>query len=648
MLKRILFILIIIGIPSVLNAQKRDTLKPVVKRQYTLSQDYAEEINVPVDTAFSLFHRHKLTDKYSPFNAYPGNYGLPLYQINFFDRITNPDMFLYSNYYPFMHLPDNPVFMNTQIPFTELVWSYSGPADRSDQTFRIRHSQNVNRRLNVGLIYDIVYSLGQYNYQRSEDKTFTLFSSYAGDKYKFYIAGGINNLYSVENGGIKDVTKMSTSNTRDLEVNLGSISKAKNTLKNRNLLIVQKYTVNKKSSTLADTSKGSNKAKKFRMDGTFTHIFAWEINRRNFIDYYPKLGFFDTTYINRVFTYDSLSSRSLKNTIRFDFSTDESRKFRLGGGVGIRNELFKYGQIVPTGIPPVSDTIVYADTVSWKNSNNVLIGRLLNDIGDKFRWIATGELFLTGYRVGDFNLNGKIIKSFDFKKGRASLDIFGKVTNTQPSVWYERWGSNNFKWQNNFLKEFRINVGSEFIYPARKTTIKFNYAIIDNYTDFGTDTLPSQHKGGLSVAAIYLKKEFSAWKFHLSNDVLIQKSSNKTVLDLPLVTVRSAAFFEHNFHFKLTNGNLNTQFGAEVLYNTDYHGYAYMPATGRFYRQDKTLTGSYPYINVFINVKLKRTRFFLMYDHVNSGMMGYNYFMVPGNPMNIRMFKYGLAWTFYD
>jgi hypothetical protein len=37
-----------------------------------------------------------------------------------------------------------------------------------------------------------------------------------------------------------------------------------------------------------------------------------------------------------------------------------------------------------------------------------------------------------------------------------------------------------------------------------------------------------------------------------------------------------------------------------------------------------------------------------MYDHVNSGTSGYNYFMVPSNPMNIRMFKYGLAWTFYD
>ncbi len=41
-----------------------------------------------------------------------------------------------------------------------------------------------------------------------------------------------------------------------------------------------------------------------------------------------------------------------------------------------------------------------------------------------------------------------------------------------------------------------------------------------------------------------------------------------------------------------------------------------------------------------------------MFDHFNYGMMGeemqHNYYMVPGYPMNIRMFRYGLAWTFYD
>jgi phosphatidylserine/phosphatidylglycerophosphate/cardiolipin synthase-like enzyme len=73
-----------------------------------------------------------------------------------------------------------------------------------------------------------------------------------------------------------------------------------------------------------------------------------------------------------------------------------------------------------------------------------------------------------------------------------------------------------------------------------------------------------------------------------------------------------------------------------------------MPATGRYYRQDHLKTGNYPFVNVFLNLKLQRTRIFIMFDHVNYGMLGYEYYMIPDNPMNIRMFRYGIAWTFYN
>ena len=49
--------------------------------------------------------------------------------------------------------------------------------------------------------------------------------------------------------------------------------------------------------------------------------------------------------------------------------------------------------------------------------NNVLVGRLYNNIGEKFYWMATGELFLTGYRFGDFNLDGVISKVIRLEKG---------------------------------------------------------------------------------------------------------------------------------------------------------------------------------------------------------------------------------------
>jgi hypothetical protein len=531
--------------------------------------------------------------------------------------------------------------MNTQIPFTELFWTFGGVRETAEQTFRIRHSQNINRFLNFGLIYDIVYNIGQYSYQKADDKAFTFHGSYTGSKYKAYFAIGLNDLNTNENGGILDANQLDELEPENIAVNLGGLDKAKSYIRNRNLLLVQRLIVGNKPKATGD-SVTISEPKSFSLSGVFSHILIIDANRRTYTDNFPQSGFYDSIYFDINSTFDSLSARNISNTVRFDFSTDETRKFRLGGGVGIRNELIRYSQIVPT-----HDTLL-ADTAVWHKHNNSLVGKLYNNIGDNFRWTATGELFLSGYRAGDFSLNGTIIKSFGWKKGKASWEINGSVNSRQPSFWYEQWGSNHFEWHNNLNKEFRVNLGTGFIYPSRNTEIRFNYSIIDNYTDFDTLALPSQHTGGLSVASLFLSKDLRAWKFHLTTDLLLQKSSNMEILDLPLAAIKSAGFFEHKFIFKKTNGELNTQVGAEITYHTPYYPYTYMPATGRFFRQDQEQTGNYPFINVFLNLKLKRTRIFVMYDHVNSGFTGYNYFMVPSYPMNVRMFRYGIAWTFYD
>ncbi|MGC1391798.1 MAG: putative porin [Bacteroidales bacterium] len=621
---------------------KTDTVKkPRTLKEWTLSADYSEEVNIPIDTVFSLSNRFKLADKYSPINATLGNYGLPFYQVDFFDRITDPDKFLYAYYYPFMHLPSNALFMNTQVPYTELDWSFAGPTETSEQTFRVRHSQNINRFINFGLIYDIIYSLGQYNYQRSQDKTFTFYTSYTGEKYKLYFSANINNLLSYENGGITDRTQLNHLTNLQIPVALGNLDIASSMVKNRNLLLVQRYIFESAPKSKTD-STSHKRSGFFGLSGTFSHIFIIESNVRKYHDSYPTSGFYDNIFVSPILTSDSIYSRSIKNTLRFDFSTDETRKFTLGGGVGIRNEISRYYYIIPTyyTFPNHSKAL--------NENSNVLIGRLYNNIGDKFRWIATGELYSTGYRAGDFKLNGEISKSFDFKKGRASWLITGSIKNTQPSIWYDHWGSNNFEWDKNFKKEFRVDLGTVFSYPARKFEFKFNYAIIKNYTDFDTSAFPSQYSGGLSVAAITVSKEIRVWKFHLASDVIIQKSTNSNILDLPLVAFRSAAYFEHLFRFKSTGGKLNTQLGVDVNYNTLYEAYNYMPATGRFYRQEKVTTGDYPFINLFLNFKIKRTRVFVMFDHINAGLHGNNYDMVPLYPMNTRMLRYGLSWTFYD
>lgn len=616
-------------------AQQPDTTSVSKTTEWKLSSDYTGEIPVSLDTAFSLFHRYRVTDRFSDFSAYPGNYGLPLYQINFFDRDWQPDNYLKYYYLPYMFTPGNTRFINTHVPFTEMKWTFGGSRAEAEQTFRVRHSQNVNNRLNFGLIFDIVYSLGQYGYQKAVNKNFLLHSSYNGDRYTAYFSAAINNQLAYENGGITDKQYLQEYSTADVPVNLNKIDNAQSNLRNRYIMFVQRYNPGGKRDTV--TGEMINKG-----PVTFSHIGIYEWNRKSYTDDSPTSLFYDTVFISSTATYDSLSQGQLSNTLRIDLAAGSGDKFNIGAGAGIRSEIRSYGQIVP------GDSLTRPDTVGRHQSSLVLTGKIFNNIGRKFGWQATGDLWFQGYRAGDFVVKGHIFKDFETSKGTLSWNADATVANYTPSYWYYSWGSNNFLWQNDFGREFRLIAGSSIDWPGRNFNIRFNYAGLNNFIFFGNDATPQQFGGGLSVLSLSLRKEFSFWKFHLDNTVLAQKSSNEDVLSLPLATARSAFFFDHLFRFRSTNGELYFQAGAEAMIHTPYYALGYMPATGRYFSQWETKTGNYPFVNLFLNLKVKRTRVFIMYDHINSGFSGYDYFLIPSYPMNVRMLRYGLAWTFYD
>jgi hypothetical protein len=621
--------------PKLPPRQSPDTIKKTT-RQWTLSEDYTTEVPIPLDTAFSLSHHYRITDRYSEFNAYPGNYGLPLYQINFFDRAWKPDTYLYAWYLPFMYTPANTRFLNTHVPFTELVWTNGGARSKAEQTFRVRHSQNVNRKLNFGLIYDIVYALGQYDFQKAIDKNFLLHGSYNGDQYTAYFSAGINNHESGENGGVDGVEYLSEYAPEDVPVKLNDLDKAKSTLKNRYLLLVQRYSPGGKRDTVTGELIKTGPI-------TFSHIGIYEWNKRRYFDSYPTSSFYDTVMISRSSTRDSAYQSLLSNTVRVDIAAGSSGKFRIGAGAGIRSEIRGFGQVVP------GDSLTRQDTASTHESSLVLTGKVFNNIGEKFGWWTSGDLWFQGYRAGDFIANGRIYKDFaTSRKGMITWDASAAIASYTPSFWYTSWGSNNFAWQFDPKKEFRLTSGSSLSWPGRHFSLRFNYAIIDNYIYMGNDAMPAQHEGGLSVISLTAHKDLIFWKLHWDNTVLLQQSSNSDVLSLPLVAARSAFFFDHMFTFRSTGGELYFQLGVEATLHTQYYAMNYMPATGRFFTQSDTKIGNYPFANAFLNLKVKRTRIFIMLDHLNSGMTGYEYFLLPAYPLNIRMIRYGIAWTFYD
>ena len=52
-------------------------------------------------------------------------------------------------------------------------------------------------------------------------------------------------------------------------------------------------------------------------------------------------------------------------------------------------------------------------------------------------------------------------------------------------------------------------------------------------------------------------------------------------------------------------------------------------------------------LEVYMNFKLSKTRFYVMFSHVNQGLFGGdNWFSMPGYPLNPRRFQLGLSIDF--
>jgi hypothetical protein len=132
------------------------------------------------------------------------------------------------------------------------------------------------------------------------------------------------------------------------------------------------------------------------------------------------------------------------------------------------------------------------------------------------------------------------------------------------------------------------------------------------------------------------------------NEVVYQVSENKDILPLPDFIIHNSTCFDHTFKFKSTKGELRAMLGVDVYYSTKFKGYSYMPALAQFYLQDEKIIGNYPLMDAFLNIHIKRTRFFLKLQHFNSQWFEQNYYSAVGYPYNQLQFKFGISWIFND
>ncbi|MCF8380452.1 MAG: putative porin [Bacteroidales bacterium] len=605
----------------------------IVIKSYKIDPATLIPNEVPLDTSFEPVFRYNPIEYKSFANTFLGNSGQAAITNDFFNR-NNNQTFLFSTALDmYMYNPYNIYHFNTRKPFTELKYLSSGNRDNSEQYLSFLHSQNVNQNLNIGLLYDLIASKGMYLDQNISTNRFNLFSSYTKDNYSFYTSVQFNGHKAQENGGLFDISAFVNQNSEALNYRM-FLSDANSQYKNVNVFFTQKL-------NLSEIVKDS--LYKSRFDNFAVH-HTLNYDRR--IKYYSDnisssdtLNYYQNQYYSVSEVVDSAFYHNLSN--RFDLSVNMingSQEFRIY----MKHEFKKFAFAPPAELSydQGGNTI---DTVirSYKKDiyNDISIGGQL--IGKLKTWSYTidGQLFLTGYNIGDVFTEATFIKNFK-RKGLVSLNA--RVSSLNPSYFLNHYGSSHFIWNNDFGKTESTQIALRYSNDS-KISARASVSLFNDYVYLDTLALPVQLKPEIMVLGFFMDKTFIWGPFHNKHELLIQKSTHDAI-SLPLFSYANRSWFQAD----LFHDALKFQIGGELYYFTKYYGDAYMAATGNFYRQNEAEIGNYPFVKGFLNVKIKTLRFTIQYTNALAGLIDANYFMAYRYPNFNSSIKFGLAWTFND
>jgi len=366
----------------------------------------------------------------------------------------------------------------------------------------------------------------------------------------------------------------------------------------------------------------------------FSHYINYEIEYRGNYSKYLDDGISTDNYYN-VFYFDTLKTNDSSHWRNFSNAVNyvlDIKPIHSKLQVGFRNE---FNQTYQHGF----DSVI--------KNNSLQAGFYIND--KSYNGFIKASYIVNGGNATDYQIeiNNEIIKKLVIRDKSFSYKLLINFSREQrhPDYIYNRWISNHYQWKNNFV-------------PIEKIQSTIGVSSLDNRFGFGVISqniknqiylnelvTPEQTSATIQNMTAFIYKDFLIAK-HLGINVKYnyQSSSYQAITSLPTHIFNSALFYQG----ALFKNALQLQVGFNATYFSEFNGMAYSPALNMYYVQTQKTVGNYPYVDFFINARIKPVRFFIKIDHVNQGFFGSNYSLTPNYIQNDRAFKFGLNWLFFD
>jgi hypothetical protein len=640
---------------------------PVGIYSWKVDPRFGEITPVPVDTLTHAFQNSNDTGGMEGHYNYLGNLGSPRLSRLFFERPDASQSFFTDPYDFTVRRPQDIIFTNTLSPFTNVSYYKGGGSRVAEERFKSYFAINAGKKFGVGFYIDYLYGRGLYDNQSTAFFNGGLFASYRGDKYDMHFIFSNDNLKMAENGGITDDRYITdplsmadgkkTYNSSDIPVNLGNIW---NHNTGYHVFLTHQYNMGFHKELTDSISEDSVAVRReFVPVSSVIHTVKMDINGRKYISYdnSQNLKWFKNNYLGND-SIDKTNHFAIKNTLALALREGFHKWAQAGLKAFAAYDYHSYTLV---------DTLDNTSPRRWERYTESTLsigGELAKREGHLLHYRALGELGMAGDESGTYRLEGDADINLRLLGDTVRLEGKAFIKHERPVFYLRHFHGKHYWWDDDLDKTTRSRIEGSLTFNRLGTKFYAGAEVIKNYTylantsqavtnsqgevsSYLNNAAVRQYDGDLKIVTLMWAQQLQASIFHLDFDVAYQKSSNQDVLPLPDLNVYANAYLRAGLAKKV----LTVELGADVRYFSKYYAPDYSPAIGQFYNQnadDRVEIGGYPIVNLYANLHLKRTRFFIQWYHFNAGSGNAMAFLAPHYPINPKMIKFGLSWNFFD
>lgn len=354
--------------------------------------------------------------------------------------------------------------------------------------------------------------------------------------------------------------------------------------------------------------------------------------------------------------YDQTKMMSLRNTLGIALLEGFNKYAKAGLKVFASHELrrFDIPEIVYDGNGKM------AALARWNEHSVSVGGQISKTLGRTLHYNLAAETWLAGEDIGQLKIDFSTDLNFPLFGDTVTLAAKAYFYRLNPTFYQRHYHSKHLWWdRENLSKETRTRVEGLFTYRKTKTRLRVAIEEIQNYTYFGmsydaTTTGRTnmtaginQCSGNINLLTAQLMQNFRLGILNWENIVTYQNSNREEVLPVPALNLFTNLYIK----FKIVN-ELAVELGGDAYFFTNYFAPDYCPQLNQFAVQQKAESrvklGGYPFVDVYANMHLKHTRFFIMYSHINAGNGNSMYFLAPHYPQNGKILRFGLSWNFFN